>query len=211
MAAGKESFHGLYKESFHGLYHGTTLASANGIIENGFRFSVGNDSWCGAGVYFFDVRALAWNWANRVAAVRKRDGEDLYEAVVVETSAVDVDRDLILDLRDVNSLYDLKKAAEGFLRGDSQIHYDGDDELSDEERLNRTRAILIDMFCKMKGFALVVGIFKQNDREERREILKYAESINIVSGVETIYCVKDTGILGRLNVRRRKKNGKDNA
>jgi hypothetical protein len=45
-------------------YHGTSLKAAQGIIEQGFNFSINDYDWLGTGVYFFqDAPLRAYSWA----------------------------------------------------------------------------------------------------------------------------------------------------
>jgi hypothetical protein len=46
-------------------YHGTSRASAEEILLNGFRASEGPGEWLGHGVYFFTNPDEAWLWAEK--------------------------------------------------------------------------------------------------------------------------------------------------
>jgi hypothetical protein len=53
-------------------FHGTDAANVNGIVDNGFRLSLGDEEWLGDGVYFFvdgitsnpQSNATKWSIAN---------------------------------------------------------------------------------------------------------------------------------------------------
>ena len=53
-----------YKETYRELSHGTDMESATIIRNNGFKISERSDSWCGPGIYFYDIKKKAW-WAAR--------------------------------------------------------------------------------------------------------------------------------------------------
>ena len=47
-------------------YHGTSIRSADAVMQDGFRLSQNSYDWLGDGVYFFqDALNRAWEWANR--------------------------------------------------------------------------------------------------------------------------------------------------
>ena len=52
----------IYKETYKDLCHGTDKESAVKIKIEGFKMKGGLDSWCGKGVYFYDIKKKAW-WA----------------------------------------------------------------------------------------------------------------------------------------------------
>ena len=71
-----------YTDSYYGLSHGTDQQSAQRIISDGFLVKGDKTSWCGEGVYFYDVKSKAW-WA----ASRKCNEIDCildYQEIVLE-------------------------------------------------------------------------------------------------------------------------------
>lgn len=45
-----------YTESYYSLSHGTDQLSAERIISEGFLVKGDANSWCGKGVYFYDIK-----------------------------------------------------------------------------------------------------------------------------------------------------------
>ena len=46
----------MYKETYRELSHGTDEESAEKIKANGFEIRGRSDSWCGSGIYFYDIK-----------------------------------------------------------------------------------------------------------------------------------------------------------
>lgn len=74
------------------------------------------------------------------------------------------------------------------------------EEMSREERIIRMRSIMIDYYAHSNNKKLVIGIFKQNERDDMTDIIEYGKEQYFVLGVETIYCVKDHSVIS--NIRR---------
>ena len=51
-----------YTESYYSLSHGTDQHSAENSVKEGFSIKGDATSWCGKGVYFYDIKGKAW-WA----------------------------------------------------------------------------------------------------------------------------------------------------
>ena len=66
-----------YKETYRELSHGTDVESATIIRNNGFKISERSDSWCGPGIYFYDIKKKAW-WAARrkCSEIKKETGKN---------------------------------------------------------------------------------------------------------------------------------------
>ena len=63
-----------YTESYYNLSHGTDKISAENIKTKGFVLSGDETSWCGEGVYFYDIKAKAWWSADRKCNELKQKG-----------------------------------------------------------------------------------------------------------------------------------------
>ena len=86
------------------LSHGTDLNSAQNIMENGFEITGDTSSWCGRGVYFYDIKAKAWWAANRKCEeIKKRTGSQI-KKIVVFADIIDIKKTDIFDLRIKNDL-----------------------------------------------------------------------------------------------------------
>ncbi len=81
------------------------------------------------------------------------------------------------------------------------------EEIEDEnERTIVLRNLMISYYAEKEEKKLVIGNFKQRPQKEYNYIKNFSDNLDIVFGIETIYCVKDKSIIK--NVRRRCKNEK---
>ena len=68
-------------------------------------------------------------------------------------------------------------------------------EIDDAERKIRLRSALISFYAKETQCKLVIGNFRQRPQPLYEHAIEFANSLDMVFGIETIYCVKDTGIM----------------
>lgn len=74
-------------------------------------------SWCGSGVYFYDIKAKAWWAANRKCEeIKKRTGKKIKKTVVF-VDIIDIKKTDIFDLRIKSDLEVFEKFAIPFLSG----------------------------------------------------------------------------------------------
>jgi len=59
--------------------------------------------------------------------------------------------------------------------------------------------MFIDYYARIKNVKLVIGIFRQRPQEKYNVALDFANDLQIVFGVETIYCVKEQRILTNIH------------
>lgn len=168
--------------------------SAMKIRKEGFRLSQSRGNWCGSGVYFYDIKAKAWWSANRTCEeIKKKTGKKAKPEVVF-ADIRDVPKTEIFDLRIHKDLCDFEEETKKYLdkiRGKWKI-----EGIEDEsERIIILRTLLIDYYAKNKMKKLVIGIFRQRPRKDYEHAIAFAGDFQIVFGVETIYCVKDPGII----------------
>lgn len=88
-----------YTESYYNLSHGTDIASAENIKTNGFTLRGDKTSWCGEGVYFYDIKAKAWWAAKRKCNELKQKGKGSIKATVILADIEDIYKDETFDLR----------------------------------------------------------------------------------------------------------------
>lgn len=99
----------MYKETYRELSHGTDEESAEKIKANGFEIRGRSDSWCGSGIYFYDIKKKAWWAANRKCEeIRKETGKKFKPAVLF-ADIIDIDDDKIFDLRAYKDLCDFEE------------------------------------------------------------------------------------------------------
>ena len=180
-----------YTESFNNLCHGTDAESAKSIRDNGFRMSSAKGNWCGEGVYFYDIKSKAWWSANRTCSQIKAHYGKKTKPDVVFADIIDLDKDYIFDLRSDKDLLDFKQLVDETLIG-KHLTIEG---VNDFDQIIQLRSMLIGFYAKNKGKKLVVGLFRQVDRQDREIENHFANQLLLVFGAETIYCVKDCSII----------------
>ena len=183
-------------ESYLSLYHGTDSKSAEIILQNGFLPSRPENNWCGSGVYFYDVKAKAWWSAGRTCQyIKDRKGQTVIPEVL-KADVQNVNRNDILDLRAPGDVRVFKEFADVLLQG---MEYETS-ELDNEERIIKMRSMVIDYYAKETNKKMIIGIFKQRERDDMGDLIDYAKGLYFVLGVETIYCVRDISLIS--NIRR---------
>jgi len=187
-----------YKESYVDLCHGTDEESADKIEETGFEIKGGRDSWCGKGVYFYDVKKKAW-WAahRKCREIRKETGR-IVNPTVLFVDITDIEDDNIFDMRVYKDLCDFEKET-AQLFGEHIFEIKGVEDRT--ERIVQLRSLMISFYSDRKDKQLVIGNFKQRPREDYNHVIEFANGLDMVFGIETIYCAKDKNIIG--NIRRR--------
>lgn len=186
-----------YTETYMNLYHGTTDINAAQIVASQC-FIPSKSGWCGAGVYFYDIKSKAWWSARRTCQNVRKNGITNVKEEVVEADIIDLDKKYILDLRAPRSLQEFAMFVDAFLEENDFEVTDTEDEF---EANNIKRAMLISFFCKKRNIKLVVGYFKQKAQSQIDQMKSFADDWLLVIGIENIFCVKDNTILK--NIRRR--------
>ena len=187
-----------YTESYYNLSHGTDIASAEDIKTNGFTLRGDKTSWCGEGVYFYDIKAKAWWAAKRKCNELKQKGKGSIKATVILADIEDIYKDETFDLRVKKDVDDFESFVNSTLSDDYKIIIEGvDDEV---ERNILLRSMLISFYAEEKHYRLIRGNFKQRPQPLYEHTIEFADSLDMVFGVETIYCVKDTGIISNIRI-----------
>lgn len=184
-----------YTESYSKLYHGTSCEAAEEIIRSQHFIPSKGDSWCGEGVYFYDNKSKAWWAANRKCEEIRRLTGVRRMATYVNADIVDLDREYILDLRAYNDLQKFAEYVDAILN-ECPIEIEGD--MAEEDKIILRRGILISFFAEEFKKKLVIGNFQQRTQPKYAGLFSKAEELNLVIGVETIYCVKDSSILSNI-------------
>lgn len=139
-----------YLENYYNLSHGTDMISAQSICQNGFKIKGDGSSWCGKGVYFYDIKSKAWWAANRKCEEIKKATGDKVKPNVVFADIKNIDRKEIFDLRVKRDLDLFEEFVDNYLDGTTRINID---KVEDEtERKIILRAMLISfLWIKRKG------------------------------------------------------------
>lgn len=184
-----------YRETYTNLYHGTTVSAANEIVSSQRFIASSNDNWCGAGVYFYDNKAKALWAAKRKCQELKRITGIKHNHTYVNADIVDLDRDYILDLRVYSNLQHFSDFVDEVLE---ESNFDIAEDLDPNEALIKKRAILISFYAHEYNKKLIVGHFKQVPNPKFIDVQAAADKLQLVVGVETIYCVKDDSIVSNI-------------
>ncbi len=188
-------------ESYFGLCHGTDHEAAEKILQEGFKFNKGDDSWCGSGIYFYDIKAKAYWSAKRTCNVLKSKTRRRYTPTVIFADIIDISRCNVLDLRAPQDFDDfLSYVSRSIFTEEIQLLIDKT--LTDEEQIIKLRSLLISFYAAKTNKKLIIGVFGQGEQPKHSKTIEIASSLKLVIGVETIYCVRDGSILQNIRQRR---------
>ncbi len=192
-----------YTESYYSLSHGTDEQSAQDIISNGFALKGDLTSWCGKGAYFYDIKSKAWWAANRKCAEIKQKEFRKVKPVILLVDIEDISKNDTFDLRVKNDLEHFESFVNELLNNEDKIEIQGvEDEI---ERKIALRAMLISFYADVEKCKLVIGNFRQRPQPLYEHAIEFSNSLDMIFGIETIYCVKDTSIISNIRLGGRKK------
>lgn len=181
-----------YTETYLNLYHGTTVEAASSIIKtNKFIYSNGGN-WCGEGVYFYDNKSKAMWAANRKCNEIKNTEGKKCKPTYVTADIIELPKKFVLDLRSHTDVVQFGHFVNEILAEGS---FDIEEDITEKDKLIVIRAALLSLFAKEKKKKLIIGNFKQNYQPALDNAFLIANDWQLVIGVETIYCVKDSCIL----------------
>ena len=66
---------------------------------------------------------------------------------------------------------------------------------NDIEKVIKLRAMLISYYADRNNKKLIIGNFRQRPQPLYEHAIKFSDSLDMVFGIETIYCVKDKDII----------------
>ena len=72
------------------------------------------------------------------------------------------------------------------------------DDLDPDEKLIKIRALLISIYAQERQKKLVIGHFRQKTNSVYADGQSLADGLQLVIGIETIYCVKDSSIVSNI-------------
>lgn len=185
----------MYKETYKELSHGTDEVSAEKIKANGFEINGSSDSWCGRGIYFYDIKKKAWWAANRKCEeLKKKTGKKIKPTILL-ADIIDIDVNEIFDLRSYKDLCDFEEGVKGLFGGYS-FELSGSD---NAEKIIKLRSILISYYADRKNKKLIIGNFRQRPQPMYEHAIEFSNSLDMIFGIETIYCVKDKSIIKNIH------------
>ena len=68
-------------------------------------------------------------------------------------------------------------------------------DVDDTERIILLRSMLISYYAEKKEKKLIVGNFRQRSQPKYEHSIEFANSLDMIFGIKTIYCVKDKDII----------------
>lgn len=68
-----------------------------------------------------------------------------------------------------------------------------------EEKIIRLRAIFISYYADKNGKKLVIGNFQQRPQPIYEHAIEFSNNLDMMFGIETIYCVKDKDIIKNIH------------
>lgn len=97
-------------------------------------------------------------------------------------------------------------AAAEYLFGEHEFEISGIQNKT--EKIIKLRAMLISYYADKKDKKIIIGNFRQRPQPMYEHAIEFSNSLDMIFGIETIYCVKDKDII--TNIRQGgKENGKD--
>lgn len=186
----------MYKETYRDLCHGTDEKSAEVIKAHGFKVTQNKGNWCGKGVYFYDIKKKAW-WAadRKCREINKNTGEKR-KSKVVFADLVDIEDIFIFDLRVHTNLCEFERMVNEICEN----HKLNISELRNKtEEIIELRSLLIDFYSDKYNKKIVIGNFRQRPQEKFEHAIEFANSLDMIFGIETIYCVKDISIISNIH------------
>ncbi len=182
------------------LYHGTTAELKKQIMVEGFRDSTASNSWCGNGVYFYDIKDKAWWAAQRKAHEIEKEKKCKVVGEIITAQINNLSSEYICDLRDPKQMDKLQEFADtlcdeegaklSILIENSPLDYD--------EQLIILRSMLISFYVREREFKLVIGSFEQHERDEFKKAKEFASKLKMMTCEELIYCVKDKSVISKI-------------
>lgn len=194
-------------ETFH-LFHGTTSESAMSISNDNCIYP-SDDGWCGKGVYFYDNKAKAYWSADRTCRKQEKESGNKFKSAIICADLIDINVKWIFDLRTSSGLAELKNIFDEFIEDSGENNTieiaDKSDDSSNseneaEKKKRKLRAMLISYFADKFGKKLVIGYFKQENKENQKDAYQIADEWDLAFGIEAIYCVKDISIIQNISM-----------
>lgn len=119
-------------------------------------------------------------------------------ATIVIADIKSLSKSYILDLRSSEDLKQFADFVDEFL---AEFDFDIEEDLEESESRKLKRAMLLSFYCEEKGIKLIIGYFQQNLQNKMDNYKIFADTWQLVIGIETIYCAKDPEII--CNIRKR--------
>ena len=68
-------------------------------------------------------------------------------------------------------------------------------EIDDAEKIIKLRSLFISYYADRNGKKLIIGNFRQRPQPMYEHAIEFSNSLDMIFGIETIYCVKDKNII----------------
>ena len=120
------------------------------------------------------------------------DRGHIIKPMVLFADILDIDDERILDLRAHQDLCDFEEYIKP-LFGEYKFKIAGLENSNDE--IIKLRSILISYYSDKNNKKLIVGNFRQRPQPRYEHAIEFSNSLDMIFGIETIYCVKDRDII----------------
>ena len=158
-----------YKETYRELSHGTDVESATIIRNNGFKISERSE-------------------------IKKETGKKV-EPTVLFADIIDIETDKIFDLRAYKDLCDFEEKITPLL-GEYSFELSG---MNETEKIIQLRSLFISYYAEKNDKKLIIGNFRQRPQPMYEHAIEFSNSLDMIFGIETIYCVKDSNIIENIH------------
>lgn len=121
---------------------------------------------------------------------KKENGQKI-KPTVLFADIIDIEDDKIFDLRAYKDLCDFEREI-SHLFGEYSFELSG---IEDVEKIIILRALFISYYADRNDKKLVIGNFRQRPQPMYEHAIEFSNSLDMIFGIETIYCVKDKAII----------------
>ena len=122
---------------------------------------------------------------------KKKTGKKIKSAVVF-ADIIDVADEDIFDLRVYTDLCKFEETVSPMI-GNVELSISGME--NETEKNIVLRSLLISFYAEKNNKKLVIGNFRQRPQKQYEHAIEFANSLEMIFGIETIYCVKDVNII----------------
>ena len=117
------------------------------------------------------------------------------EPTVLFADIIDIETDKIFDLRAYKDLCDFEEKITPLL-GEYSFELSG---MNETEKIIQLRSLFISYYAEKNDKKLIIGNFRQRPQPMYEHAIEFSNSLDMIFGIETIYCVKDSNIIENIH------------
>ena len=126
--------------------------------------------------------------------IKKETGKKV-EPTVLFADIIDIETDKIFDLRAYKDLCDFEEKITPLL-GEYSFELSG---MNETEKIIQLRSLFISYYAEKNDKKLIIGNFRQRPQPMYEHAIEFSNSLDMIFGIETIYCVKDSNIIENIH------------